>query len=68
MYRAKKLKVNPYMNEVFAGTKDYDKAMTRRATPRSWRNRKKPETDPCLGSGPQGPLLFRPPTRLGLLQ
>ncbi len=33
MYRAKKLKVNPYMNEVFAGTKDYDKAMTRRATP-----------------------------------
>lgn len=33
MYRAKKLKVNPYMNEVFAGTKDYDKAMARRATP-----------------------------------
>lgn len=33
MYRARKLKVNPYMNEVFVGTKDYDKAMARRATP-----------------------------------
>jgi hypothetical protein len=30
MYRAKKLKVNPYMNEVFVGTKDYEEAMARR--------------------------------------
>ena len=32
VYRAKKLGVNPYMKEVFVGTKDYDKAMSRRAT------------------------------------
>lgn len=30
MYRARKLKVNPYLNEVFAGTRDYEEAMARR--------------------------------------
>ena len=30
MYRAKKLGVNPYTHEVFAGTRDYDQAMARR--------------------------------------
>lgn len=28
-YRAKKLKKNPYTNEIFVGTKDYEKAMAR---------------------------------------
>ena len=31
IYRAKKLKVNPYKQEVFVGTKDFSKAMSRRA-------------------------------------
>ena len=31
IYRAKKLKVNPYKQEVFIGTKDFSKAMSRRA-------------------------------------
>ena len=31
MYRAKKLGVNPYKQEVFVGTKDFQKAMERRA-------------------------------------
>ena len=31
MYRAKKLGVNPYKHEVFVGTKDFQKAMERRA-------------------------------------
>ena len=30
IYRAKKLGRNPYTQEVFVGTKDYDKAMSRR--------------------------------------
>ena len=30
MYRARKLKVNPYLNEVFVGTRDYEEAMARR--------------------------------------
>ena len=30
IYRAKKLKVNPYKHEVFVGTKDYEEAMARR--------------------------------------
>ncbi len=29
VYRAKKLKRNPYTNEVFVGTRDYDKALGR---------------------------------------
>ena len=32
IYRAKKLGVNPYKQEVFVGTKDFRKAMTRRAS------------------------------------
>ena len=32
VYRSKKLGVNPYMKEVFVGTKDYEKAMKRRAS------------------------------------
>ena len=31
MYRAKKLGVNPYKQEVFVGTKDFKEAMARRA-------------------------------------
>ena len=31
VYRAKKLGVNPYKQEVFVGTKDFQKAMERRA-------------------------------------
>ena len=31
IYRAKKLGVNPYKQEVFVGTKDFAKAMSRRA-------------------------------------
>ena len=31
VYRAKKLDVNPYKQEVFVGTKDFQKAMERRA-------------------------------------
>lgn len=30
IYRAKKLGVNPYKHEIFAGTKDYDQAMARK--------------------------------------
>ena len=30
IYRSKKLGRNPYTNEIFVGTKDYDKAMSRR--------------------------------------
>ena len=30
LYRAKKLGKNPWLNEVFAGTRDYDRAMARR--------------------------------------
>lgn len=30
LYRAKKLGVNPWMKEVFVGTKDFDRAMARR--------------------------------------
>lgn len=30
MYRSKKLKRNPYLNEIFVGTRDYVKAMSRR--------------------------------------
>ena len=30
IYRAKKLGVNPYKQEVFVGTRDFDKAMARR--------------------------------------
>mgnify|MGYP004444563605 FL=1 len=33
IYRAKKLGVNPYKHEIWVGTKDYRKAMARRATP-----------------------------------
>lgn len=33
MYRAKKLKRNPYTNEVFVGTKDYEQAMARAMDP-----------------------------------
>ncbi len=32
IYRAKKLGVNPYKQEVFVGTKDFRKAMARRAS------------------------------------
>ena len=33
IYRSKKYHVNPYMQEVFVGTRDFVKAMKRRATP-----------------------------------
>ena len=32
IYRSKKLKVNPYKQEVFVGTKDFREAMARRAS------------------------------------
>ncbi|WP_080797563.1 DUF5692 family protein [Arabiibacter massiliensis] len=44
MYRAKKLGKNPYMNEVFVGTRDYDQAMARR------------EDAPSLPADPKGDL------------
>ena len=53
MYRAKKPKVNPYMNEVFAGTKDYDKAMAPRRPRGAGGIVRNQKTDPCLGSGAQ---------------
>ena len=57
------------MNEVFAGTKDYDKAMARRATPGGAggivRNQKPIHV---WEAARKGRFFLRPPTRLGLLQ
>ncbi|MFR3092034.1 MAG: hypothetical protein ACLTMP_10140 [Eggerthella lenta] len=60
-YRAKKLRC-PYMNEVPAGTKDYDGHMLRYL-----RASGIVKTKP-IRSGKHRKAVFRPPTRLGLLQ
>lgn len=51
MYRARKLKVNPYLNEVFVGTRDYDQAMARREDAPQLPSDPKPDLD---DAAPQG--------------